>query len=90
MYCKHLLSAGIETGHGSRVYLIDVSSGEAKPVTPEGFSGTRISPNGASVPVLGPDGKWGIWPLAGGENTTRPRPTQACARSAANAWATAS
>ena len=64
---KHLLASGIETGHGSRDYLIDVSSGEAKPVTPEGFSGTRISPNGASVPVLGPDGKWGIWPLAGGE-----------------------
>jgi eukaryotic-like serine/threonine-protein kinase len=64
---KHLLAAGIESGHGARNYLIDVSSGETKPVTPEGTSGARISPNGASVPVLGPDGKWGIWPLAGGE-----------------------
>jgi Tol biopolymer transport system component len=62
---KHLLAFGIEPGHGARDYLIDVSDGNAKPVTPEGISGTIISPDGRNVAVLGPDGKPGIWPLDG-------------------------
>jgi serine/threonine protein kinase/Tol biopolymer transport system component len=63
---KQLLASGIETGHGARDYLIDVSSGNAKPLTPEGTSGTTLSPDGRSVAVIGPDGKFGIWPLDGG------------------------
>lgn len=62
---KRLLAAGIETGHGARDYLIDVSSGDSKPITPEGISGTQLSPDGRSTAVLGPDGKLGIWPLDG-------------------------
>jgi eukaryotic-like serine/threonine-protein kinase len=62
---KQLLAAGIEPGHGARDYLIDLGSGNAKPITPEGLSGTHLSPDGRSVAVLGPDGKWGIWPLDG-------------------------
>ncbi len=60
-----LLASGIETGHGSRDYLIDVKSGDSKPVTPEGIAGVAISPDEKSTAVLGPDGKWGIWPLDG-------------------------
>lgn len=62
---KRLLAAGIETGHGVRDYMIDVSSGDSKPITPEGLSGVLLSPDGASTAVLGADGKWGIWPLNG-------------------------
>ena len=62
---KRLLASGIEAGHGVRDYLIDLSSGIAKPLTPEGTSGTQVSPDGRSVAVLGPDGKWGIWPIDG-------------------------
>jgi Tol biopolymer transport system component len=62
---KHLLASGIESGHGARDYLIDLSSGDSKPITPEGVSGVRLSPDGRSTTVLGPDGKWGIWPLDG-------------------------
>jgi len=62
---KHLLAFGIEPGHGARDYLIDVSDGIAKPITPEGISGTLVSPDGRNVVVLGPDGKFGIWPLDG-------------------------
>jgi len=51
---KHLLAAGIETGHGVRDYLIDVSTGESKPVTPEGVAGTRLSPDGSAPPCLAP------------------------------------
>jgi eukaryotic-like serine/threonine-protein kinase len=61
-----LLAWGIEAGHGGRDYLIDLSNGDSKPVTPEGFAGVQISPDGRSAAVRGPDGKRGIWPLEGG------------------------
>ncbi len=63
---KQLLAWGIEAGHGGRDYLIDVGSGDAKPVTPEGISGTLLSPDGRSVVVRGPDGKRAIWSLETG------------------------
>ena len=63
---KRLLAAGIEAGHGVRDYMIDVSSGDSKPITPEGIAGTHLSPDGSSAAVLSPDGKIGIWPLDGG------------------------
>jgi len=63
---KHLLAVGIEAGHGGRDYLIDVSSGESKPITPEGVSGVNISPDGKYTVVRGPGGQRGIWPLEGG------------------------
>jgi eukaryotic-like serine/threonine-protein kinase len=62
---KHLLAFGIEPGHGARDFLIDVSDGSSKPITPEGISGTLVSPDGRNVAVLGPDGKFGVWPLDG-------------------------
>ena len=62
---KRLLASGIETGHGTRDYLIDLSTGDSKPFTPEGVAGTQLSPDGRSTAVLGPDGKWGTWPLDG-------------------------
>ena len=63
---KQLLAVGIEQGHGARDYLIDTSTGDAKPVTPEGISGVHFSPDGRLVAVSGADGSWGIWPLDGG------------------------
>jgi WD40 repeat protein len=63
---KRLLASGIETGHGARDYMIDLRNGDSKPITPEGISGTQLSPDGRRTAVIGPDGKWGIWPLEGG------------------------
>src|SRR6202140_5570321 len=62
---KSLLAIGIEAGHGARDYLIDVTSGDSKPITPEGIAGVSLSPDGRSTAVLEPDGKRGIWPLDG-------------------------
>jgi Tol biopolymer transport system component len=62
---KRLLASGIEAGHAARDYLIDVSNGDSKPITPEGIVGETLSPDGRSTAVLGSDGKWGIWPLEG-------------------------
>jgi hypothetical protein len=57
---------GIEPGHGARDYLIDVSNGNSRPLTPEGFVGRLLSPDGRLVAVVGPDGTRGFWPLDGG------------------------
>jgi len=62
---KRLLASGIEAGHGRRDYLIDLSTGDSRPITREGVAGVNLAPDGNSVTVLGPDGKWGIWPLQG-------------------------
>jgi WD40 repeat protein len=58
---KRLLAGGIEAGHGGRDYLIDISSGDSKPVTPEGTAGIAVSPDGRSAAVRASDGKRGIW-----------------------------
>lgn len=60
---KELLAFGVESGHGARDYLIALSNGNSRPITPEGVGGVEPSPDGRSTAVLGPDGKWGIWPL---------------------------
>ncbi|HEY6302387.1 MAG TPA: protein kinase [Terriglobales bacterium] len=60
---KELLASGIETGHGVRDYVIEASTGDSRPVTPEGTVGVHPSPDGRNTAVLGADGKWGIWPL---------------------------
>ena len=64
---KRLLATGIEAGHGGRDDVIDLSTGDSKPVTPEGVAGTQLSPDGRSIALRGPEGKRGTWPLEGGE-----------------------
>ncbi len=63
---KQLVAAGIEPGHGMRDYVIDVDSGNSKPITPEGTTGTRLSVDGRNLAVRGPDETWGVWPMEGG------------------------
>jgi len=46
---KRVLASGIEAGHGARDYVIDLSTGDAKPITPEGIAGVHLSPDGGSV-----------------------------------------
>ncbi len=60
---KRLLAAGIEPGHAARSYLIDLSSGDSKPITPEGTSGDLISPDGKYVIMRGPNRQRGLWSL---------------------------
>jgi hypothetical protein len=60
---KELLASGVEAGHGARDYLIAVSNGDSRPITPEEVVGVEPSPDGRSTAVMGPDGKWGIWQI---------------------------
>ena len=69
---KHLLAWGIEPGHGGRDYLIDINTGESKPITPEGTAGGPVSPDGQKIIVRGPDGRQGVWSMDGNALQTIP------------------
>lgn len=69
---KHLLAWGIEPGHGGRDYLIDINTGESKPITPEGTAGGPVSPDGRKIIVRGPDGRQGVWSIDGNALQTIP------------------
>ncbi|HEY2823586.1 MAG TPA: protein kinase [Candidatus Acidoferrum sp.] len=61
---KHLIATGAEPGKSGRTYLIDAQTGDSKPLTPEGYSGTAFSHDGSRVAMRGPDGTWGLWTMA--------------------------
>ena len=76
---QRVLVAGAEAGHGSRLYVVDVSSGASRAVTPEGvtvYHWRAISPDGRSALALRPDGTPTLYPLEGGE----PRPLPGATR----------
>jgi DNA-binding winged helix-turn-helix (wHTH) protein/Tol biopolymer transport system component len=64
---KRLLLIGTEQGHGMRCYVYDLGSAQSRPVTSEGVSGTLVSPDGKYIIGGGPDMKWSVVPLEGGE-----------------------
>ncbi|HEY2353087.1 MAG TPA: protein kinase [Candidatus Acidoferrum sp.] len=69
---KKLVAVGVEEGHGARDYLVDLSEGNSKPITPEGVAGVVVSPDGQKLAVRAPDGKLGIWPMDGSGLRTIP------------------
>ena len=69
---KHLVAVGIEAGHGGRDYLIDVSNGSAKPITPKAPPACICRPTDAALLVIDSEGKWGVWSLDG--NSMQPIP----------------
>ncbi|MFZ0732568.1 MAG: protein kinase, partial [Candidatus Sulfotelmatobacter sp.] len=61
---------GEETSHAPRCYLVDISTGKAKAVTPDGILCGPIAPDGHSMIGTNPGQSIEIYPLDGGE----PRP----------------
>jgi serine/threonine protein kinase/Tol biopolymer transport system component len=57
---------GNETGHAARCYLVDLSNGRAKSVTPEGVICGPLSPDDRSLVGRGPNGSITIYSLDGG------------------------
>jgi eukaryotic-like serine/threonine-protein kinase len=64
---KRIVITGSEPGHGPRIYVRDFADGKPRALTPEGYLGFLISPDGKFVLVRGPDRKRYLYPLAGGE-----------------------
>ena len=67
---KELLVAGGEEGHSNRMYRVNVETGAAKPVSPEGVTPVLyaqiLSPDGKSVLAFGPDGRPGVYSTENG------------------------
>lgn len=57
---------GNETGHTARCYVVDLASGSAKPVTPEGFLCGPASPDNKSLAAKGPNGSTALYSFDGG------------------------
>ncbi len=66
---KQILVTASEPGHGSRLYLWDLSGGKPRAISPEGYRSfpRAVSPDGKLVAVRGPDQRLYLYPLAGGE-----------------------
>ena len=69
---NRVLISGNEPGRRSRLWVLDVSSGKPRAITPEGVSVafSTASPDDRWIVALGPDRRYGLYPLEPGE----PRP----------------
>jgi hypothetical protein len=65
----HLLFTGNEPGRPSRTFMQDVAGGKPVPVTSEGRTATRVSPDQKNVTAAA-DGKLTLLPIAGGDAKT--------------------
>ncbi len=66
---QHLLFTGNEPGKRSRTFMQDIAGGKPVPVTPEGRTATRVSPDQKNVTAVA-DGKLMLLPIAGGDANT--------------------
>jgi serine/threonine protein kinase len=70
------LIAGNQAGEGARLFLHDLQSGTPKPITPAGTriatDGHAVSPDGAWVAAISPDGELYRYPTDGGEGVPIP------------------
>jgi Tol biopolymer transport system component len=66
---KGLVIAASEPGHGTRLYQMDLAGGKPRAFSPEGYRIIRhgVSPDGKLVVTTGPDQRYYLYPVAGGE-----------------------
>jgi hypothetical protein len=64
---RRVLVNGNEPGKGMRFYVQQVEGGPPRPVTPEGTSAGLLSRDGRTVLARGPDDRYSLYPIGGGE-----------------------
>ena len=69
---QHIALNGSQAGHANKCYSVEVSSGVAKPVTPEGVVCGPLSPGGRSLVGTAANRSIAIYSLAGGAPTQVP------------------
>jgi eukaryotic-like serine/threonine-protein kinase len=70
---RRILMAAAEEGHGVRIYVRDVEGGRPRAITPERYGQiSGISPDGKRFIARGPDRRFSVCPLEGGEPTPIP------------------
>ncbi len=63
---KRITLNGNEPGHSIRTYLVDLDGGKPVPITPEGITGSLISPDGQYILHVNEAGGVAVYPTAGG------------------------
>jgi eukaryotic-like serine/threonine-protein kinase len=63
---KGILLTASEARRGLRLYRMEFSGGKARPLSPEGYTGFFVSPDGKWVAATGPDRKFCLYPISGG------------------------
>jgi eukaryotic-like serine/threonine-protein kinase len=72
---RHLLLFANEPDRGMRLWIQTISDGKRRAISPEGYSGFAphaISPDGKFAAVTGPDQRFYLYPIEGGEPTAIP------------------
>jgi eukaryotic-like serine/threonine-protein kinase len=68
---KRLLLTASEPGRGTRLYIRELEAGKPRAISPEGYRSIRpghpVSPDGKWAVAIGPDKRFYLYPLAGGE-----------------------
>jgi Tol biopolymer transport system component len=64
---RRLVVVANEPGRSSRTYEYTIESGNSRPLTPEGITGTIASPDGKWLLVSTMQGRWMLWPIDGGK-----------------------
>ncbi len=66
---KRILFSGNEPDKGEKLYVYEMDSGKARPITPEGVNGNSfaISPDSQWVAAIGPDQRTYLYPTNGGD-----------------------
>jgi len=71
---RRILISANEADHGLRLWVQALDGGKPRAISPEGYEGFlhSISPDGKSAAVTGPDRRFYLYPVEGGEPTPLP------------------
>ena len=64
---RRFVVVGAAAGQKMRTWLTDVAGAKPRPITPEGITGSLLSPDGRLLAASGPDGRLSLYPVEGGE-----------------------
>ena len=72
---RRVVACGHEEGHAVRCYVQDIAGGNPRPVTPEGTTDGRVSPDGRRILVQTSSGGLWLYPVEGGQGKAVPSTT---------------
>jgi len=62
---RRIVVSAFESGHRTRLYLVQPDASEPRPISPEGIGPWVVSPDGSTIAASGPDAKVRLYPVDG-------------------------